>query len=238
MTVRIISLFPDVLGTYGDQGNARILAHLVELAGRVPELVSVGINDEVPTDGDIYLLGGGEDGPQALAARRLAEGSPLHRVVEQERPILAVCAGYQVLGRSFAVGESTLPGLGLLPVDSLRAPGRMVGEVLGTPLIGVRQSLITGFENHGAMTILDEGCQPLAKVHEGNGNGQDGYDGIVYGPIVASYLHGPILARNPGIALWLLDRIGIASEEVPGSHWALYAERAHAKAGALWRGKH
>lgn len=238
MTVRIVSLFPDVLGTYGDQGNARILAYLVQLAGRNPELISVGINDEIPIDGDIYLLGGGEDGPQALAARRLAEGSPLNRVAELERPILAVCAGYQILGRSFAVGESTLPGLGLLPVDSLRAPRRMVGEVLGTPLIGVGQALITGFENHGAMTILDEGCQPLAKVEDGNGNGNGGYDGIVYGSIVASYLHGPILARNPGIALWLLNRIGIAAEEVPASHWRLYAERSHAKASTLWKGRH
>ncbi|WP_298212531.1 hypothetical protein [Ferrimicrobium sp.] len=234
MTVKIVSLFPDVLGTYGDHGNARILAHLVRLAGRTCELTAVGINDVVPLDGDLYLLGGGEDGPQALAARRLADGSPLHRVVERNRPILAVCAGYQVLGRSFVAEGTTLPGLGLLPIDSVRGRARMVGEVLMTPFAPIGQSLMTGFENHGGQTILDSDCQPLGRVYRGAGNGGDGHDGIVHGSIVGSYLHGPILARNPGLALWLLSRIGVDVSDVPAHHWRLYEERVRASEGALW----
>ncbi|WP_298346834.1 hypothetical protein [Ferrimicrobium sp.] len=238
MTLKIVSLFPDVLGTYGDHGNARILAHLLHLAGRSYELIAVGINDPVPADGDLYLLGGGEDGPQALAARRLAEGSPLHRVVERDRPILAICAGYQLLGRSFVAEGTTLPGLGLLPVESVRGSARMVGEVLLTPFVPIGQSLMTGFENHGGQTILDSDAQPLGRVYRGVGNGGDGYDGIVHGSIIGSYLHGPILARNPGLAQWLLARIGVEAHELSHHHWALHEERVHASEGALWSRQH
>jgi CobQ-like glutamine amidotransferase family enzyme len=237
VSVKIVSIFPEVLGTYGDHGNARILAHLVRRSGETPEVVTVSVNEAVPLDGDVYLLGGGEDGPQALAARRLREGSPLHHVVKRGAAILAVCAGYQLLGRSFVAEGKTLPGLGLLPIESVPAPKRMVGEVLSEPLIGISQALMTGFENHGGMTILDDGAQPLARVRHGNGNGDDGYDGVIHASIIGTYLHGPVLARNPGLAQLLLARVGIAVEP-SAPHWKLHHERCQDQIASLWTSRH
>ncbi|MEX6429463.1 MAG: type 1 glutamine amidotransferase [Ferrimicrobium sp.] len=235
MNIKIVSIFPDVLGTYGDQGNARVLEYLARSTGATTELVSVGINDVVPVDGDLYLLGGGEDGPQALAARRLQAGAPLQRVVERGRPILAICAGYQILGRSFVAEGKTLPGLNILPADSVPATRRMVGEVLSEPLIGIGQALMTGFENHGSMTVLDDGVEPLARIRRGSGNGRDGYDGVIVGSVIGSYMHGPILARNPGLACHLLSCAGLGEVQPSRRHRQLHHERARAQIESLWR---
>lgn len=207
MSVRIVSLFPDLLGTYGDGGNAVILAQRLRWRDIDCELLTVSADETVPDSADIYLLGGGEDGPQSAAAQRLNQQRSLHRAVENGATVFAVCAGMQILGESFPdMHGKTSPGLGLLDCQTLRVEKpRAVGELLTKAaeisLAGRNVALgpLSGFENHAGRTRLGSAASPLAAVEIGEGNG-DGYEGIVQGNVVATYLHGPVFARNPDFA--------------------------------------
>src|ERR1700759_5297485 len=157
----------------------------------------------MPSSADIYLIGGGEDGPQALASQRLiADGGP-HPAGSQGAAVLAICAGYQLFGHSFFAKGTKCPGLGLLDLYSDRGETRAVGELRGDidPRLGL--PALTGFENHGGRTHLGPGVSPLARVTAGIGN--DGQvEGAWHGKILGTYSHGPALARNPAIADLLL----------------------------------
>ena len=210
--VRIAALYPDLLGTYGDGGNAIVLAQRLRWRDIPVDVVSVPAGQAAPDSCDLYLVGGGEDGPQSRAARDLAESRALHRAVERGAVVLAVCAGMQILGHRFpdATGAEQ-PGLGLLDCDTVRVDRpRAVGELLAAPATvtgpdGVEVALgeLTGFENHAGRTVLGPGARPIAPVEVGEGNG-DGAEGAVTGRIVGTYLHGPVLARNPSLADLLL----------------------------------
>ncbi|GAA2328548.1 glutamine amidotransferase [Dactylosporangium salmoneum] len=201
--LRLIWLYPDLLSTYGDRGNLLILARRADLRGLPVECAEVRADNPVPADGDIYLLGGGEDGPQALAAQRLAADGSLHRAVERGATVFAVCAGYQLLGHSFFAKGAKYPGLSLLDIDSDRGESRAVGELAGETHPALGLPTLTGFENHGGRTHLGPGVKPLAKVTTGIGNdGQS--EGAWNGRILGTYSHGPALARNPAIADLLL----------------------------------
>jgi CobQ-like glutamine amidotransferase family enzyme len=201
--LRLVWLYPDLLSTYGDRGNLLILARRADLRGLPVESTEVRADQAVPADGDVYLIGGGEDGPQALAAERLAQDGGLHRAVERGATIFSVCAGYQLMGHSFFAKGTKFPGLGLLDIDSDRGESRAVGELAGEvhPALGL--PALTGFENHGGRTHLGPGVKPLAKVTTGIGNdGQS--EGAWNGRILGTYSHGPALARNPALADLLL----------------------------------
>jgi CobQ-like glutamine amidotransferase family enzyme len=201
--LRLIWLYPDLLSTYGDRGNLLILARRADLRGLPVECAEVRADQAVPTDGDVYLIGGGEDGPQALAAQRLIADGGLRRAVDRGATIFSVCAGYQLMGNSFFAKGAKCAGLGLLDLDSDRGETRAVGELAGEvdPSLGL--PTLTGFENHGGRTHLGAGVRPLARVTAGIGN--DGRsEGAWHGRIVGTYSHGPALARNPGIADLLL----------------------------------
>ncbi|MET7393204.1 glutamine amidotransferase [Dactylosporangium sp. NPDC005572] len=197
--LRLIWLYPDLLSTYGDRGNLLILARRADLRGLPVECAEVRADQPVPADGDVYLIGGGEDGPQALAAQRLLTDGGLHRAVERGATVFSVCAGYQLMGHSFFAKGTKCPGLGLLDINSDRGETRAVGELAGEvdPMLGV--PTLTGFENHGGRTHLGPGVRPLARVTTGIGN--DGTsEGAWKGRILGTYSHGPALARNPAIA--------------------------------------
>jgi lipid II isoglutaminyl synthase (glutamine-hydrolysing) len=205
--LRIAVVYPDLLGTYGDGGNGLILARRAQWRGYDAELVAAASDAPVP-DADIYCLGGGEDGPQVRAARSLIDDGTLVRRVSSGAAVLAVCAGYQVVGRSFpgADGEAH-PGVGLLAATTTKGTGpRAVGELVGATIDGAPVlPTLTGFENHGGTTSLDDGTQPLALVSHGVGNGDgSGTEGAVSGRVLGTYLHGPVLARNPALADLLL----------------------------------
>ena len=205
--VAIALLYPELLGTYGDGGNAAVLASRLHWRGIEAEVVTLGAGDTVPTSCDIYLMGGGEDGPQALAARELGESGALHKAVDSGAVVFGTCAGIQVLGHEFANPDGTShPGLGLLDCRTVRGKGkRAVGELLAEPLVEGLPTL-TGYENHGAVTHLGPDVRPLGRVVHGLGNGGgDGTEGAVSGRIVATYMHGPALARNPALADLLLS---------------------------------
>jgi CobQ-like glutamine amidotransferase family enzyme len=201
--LRIVWLYPDLLSTYGDRGNLLILARRADLRGLPVEAVEVRSDQPVPTRADIYLLGGGEDGPQALAAQRLNADRGLHRAVEHRAVVFTVCAGYQLMGSSFFAKGTKHPGLGLLDITSDRGPKRAVGELAGEvdPQLGL--PTLTGFENHGGRTHVGPGARPLARVTAGIGN--DGStEGAWSGSVIGTYSHGPALSRNPALADLLL----------------------------------
>ena len=159
----------------------------------------------MPRSGDIYLMGGGEDLPQILAAQRLRADGGLAAAAGAGAVVLAVCAGYQVIGTEFGGAEGEpVPGLGILDIRSGRGERRGVGEIVADvdPELGVPR--LTGFENHQGVTRLGPGARPLARVTAGVGNG-DGTEGAYAGKVVGTYLHGPVLVRNPGLADLLLS---------------------------------
>jgi CobQ-like glutamine amidotransferase family enzyme len=203
--LRLVWIYPDLLSTYGDRGNVLVLQRRARLRGIGVEIVSVNSDQPVPVEGDIYLLGGGEDLPQVLAARRLHADGGLNAAVSRGAVLFAVCAGYQLTGTEFGGvdGEPT-PGLGIIDIRSGSGPRRAVGEVLADvdPELGIGR--LTGFENHAGVTSLGSGVLPLARLAGvGIGNG-DGTEGAYSGKVIGTYLHGPALVRNPALADFLL----------------------------------
>jgi CobQ-like glutamine amidotransferase family enzyme len=232
--ISIALLYPELLGTYGDGGNAAVLAQRLRWRGVGAEVVEVGAGDPVPRSCQLYLMGGGEDGPQALAVRELSASGALNAAVDSGAAVLAVCAGYQVLGREFLGPDGAAKaGLGLLDCSTARGKGaRRVGEILVEPAPGFDLPRLTGYENHAGVTSLGEGAQPLGRVLAGHGNDTgDGSEGIVSGCVVGTYLHGPVLARNPALADLLLSWVaGPLSPIDDAEVEALRAERMNAAA--------
>jgi len=195
--LKIAVLYPELLGTYGDGGNGLVLAERARRRGVQVSLVMAAMRDELPS-ADVYLLGGGEDGPQRLASDLLAKSGFVQRVADGSH-VMAVCAGLQILGRSFCVeGNDEYRGLGLVDVVTRRGETRSVGELC----VRVGEQLLVGFENHGGRTTLGEGVEPLGTVVKGRANDGE-VDGYRTDRIWASYAHGPVLAMNP----WFADQI-------------------------------
>jgi len=213
--LRVVVVHPDLLGTYGDGGNGRVLAGRAVWRDIPVELVHALSDAPLPGGADIYCLGGGEDGPQVQSAERLRDGV-LESAVGAGAVVLAVCAGYQIVGRSFPGPDGRPhPGVGLLDVVTVKGPGRRaVGELAAEPLRcpsgdgapdPVVLDTLSGFENHSAVTRLGDRTPPLARVLTGVGNGGgDGTEGARVGRVVGTYAHGPALARNPALADLLL----------------------------------
>ena len=207
--VRIGLVLPDVMGTYGDGGNAVVLRQRLRGRGIPAEIVEITLSEPVPDSLDLYTLGGAEDYAQRLATRHLLRYPGLQRAAERGAPVLAICAAIQVLGHWYetSAGER-VDGVGLLDVTTSPQPERTIGEVVSTPLIEGLTSELTGFENHRGGTVLGSGARPLAAVVKGAGNRLgDGFDGAVQGSVFATYLHGPCLARNPELADLLLSKV-------------------------------
>lgn len=204
-TLRIALIYPDLLGTYGDRGNALVLAHRARSRGITAEVVEVDARSSIPESCDIYLLGGGEDAAQVAAAEglRLAKSS-IERSLTAGSAIFAVCAGFQLLGNSYAAADgSELQGIELLDMVTSAGSDRIIGEVVIEPSQASGLPLLTGFENHGGRTLLGPGETPLGRVIAGRGNG-NGVDGVWRDGVIGTYLHGPALARNPALADYLI----------------------------------
>jgi hypothetical protein len=201
---RIVRIHNELLGTYGDRGNADVLAFRAKFHGITTEIIDVAYNDEMPTNGNIYLLGGAEDAAQVLSLEAISRDGNMEFALENGAVLLAVCAGFQIIGESFYANGVEQEGLGLINMRTIPGKKRYVGDIkVKESQVGIE---LTGFENHGGQTILGEGVQPLGKVITGNGNGDGKYDGAVLGNIFGTYLHGPLLARNPEFADLLLAR--------------------------------
>ena len=203
--MKLVWVYPDLLSTYGDRGNALVLERRARLRGLPVDVVGVNSDQPVPADGDIYLMGGGEDLPQTLATRRLLADGGLHTAASRGAVVFAVCAGYQMLGREFGGADDTaVQGLGLLDMTSGRGEQRAVGEIVADVDPELPVGRLTGFENHQGVTRLGPGARPLARTTLGIGNG-DGTEGAYQGRVLGTYLHGPVLVRNPALADVLLS---------------------------------
>jgi lipid II isoglutaminyl synthase (glutamine-hydrolysing) len=203
--LRLVWVYPDLLSTYGDRGNLLVLGRRARLRGIDVEAIEVNADQRVPGQGDIYLLGGGEDLPQILAADRLRNDGGLAAAASAGSVVFAVCAGYQLIGHQFGgVEGEPVGGLGLMDITSGRGEQRGVGELVADadPSLGVPR--LSGFENHQGVTTIGPGAHPLAVVTQGVGNG-DGTEGAFAGKVLGTYMHGPALARNPGLADLLLS---------------------------------
>jgi CobQ-like glutamine amidotransferase family enzyme/UDP-N-acetylmuramyl tripeptide synthase len=246
--LRVVVVHPDLLGTYGDGGNGQVLAGRAVWRDVPVELVHALSDAPLPAGADIYCLGGGEDGPQVQSAELLRAGV-LANAVDAGAVVFAVCAGYQVIGRSFPGADGRPhPGVGLLDVVTVKGLGRRaVGELAAEPLRvtgddgspdPVTLETLTGFENHSAVTRIGAGARPLARVLSGTGNGSgDGSEGARSGHVLGTYAHGPALARNSSLAdlllAWATGSVPAPLDDV--EERALRAQRLEAQRPPGWR---
>jgi CobQ-like glutamine amidotransferase family enzyme len=207
MRIRVGHLYPDYLNIYADRGNIAVLAERARVRGHELDVRAIGLRDVVPAgEIDLFYVGGGQDREQALVANDLVtKADALREAVEGDAAFLAVCGGYQLLGRFYRdVAGNVQPGIGLLPLETVAGERRMIGDVLLECAWAGRT--LAGFENHAGQTMLDEGAEPLGRVVAGFGNdGDSGYEGCRYRRVYGTYLHGPLLPRNPWFADHLLS---------------------------------
>jgi hypothetical protein len=202
--LRVGHLYPDYLNIYADRGNIAVLAARAAARGHELDITPIGFGDTVPRRIDLFYIGGGQDREQGLVAPDLAaKGAALREARDGGAAFLAVCGGYQLLGGFYRdLAGVELPGVGLLPLHTVAGERRMIGDVLlDCDWAG---ETLAGFENHAGRTMLGEGAEPLGRIVSGFGNdGASGFEGCRSGRVYGTYLHGPLLPRNP----WFADRV-------------------------------
>jgi CobQ-like glutamine amidotransferase family enzyme len=208
MILRLGHLYPGEMNIYADRGNIAVLERRLAWRGLGLEVSPLEIGDPVePGAHDLFYLGGGQDRDQAVVAEDLlatkAEG--LRAAVAGGAAALCVCGGYQLAGHGYTGRDgSRMPGIGLLDLDTIAGPTRLIGNLLIEAEIDGERRRLVGFENHAGRTTLGPGARPLGRVLAGHGNnGEDGFEGAVSGRVIGTYLHGPLLPKNP----WLADRL-------------------------------
>jgi CobQ-like glutamine amidotransferase family enzyme len=248
MKIRVGHLYPDYLNIYADRGNIAVLDRRVAWRGHELHLRAIGIGDEIRAgEHDLLYVGGGQDREQALIAPDFAaKADGLRAAIDAGAAVLAVCGGYQLLGRFYRDRHGAeLPGAGVLPLHTVAGETRMIGDVLlECELEPGRRQTLAGFENHAGRTVLDADAKPLGRVVAGFGNdGQSGFEGCRVGRVVGTYLHGPLLPRNPWFADWVLaqalahatgdepPRLEPLSDELEAEAHAVSARRAHERGG-------
>ena len=206
MKLTIGHLYPDLLNLYGDRGNIQCFRKRLEWRGIEAEVIPFLSGDEIDFSRlDIVLLGGGSDREQELVCGYLKNiRDDFKKYVEEGGVVLAVCGGYQLLGKYYKTRTETIEGLAILDITTEWEPERLVKNIiLNSPLFDMP---VVGFENHGGRTYIGDHT-PLGKVFFGYGNtGKSGYEGVVYKNVIATYLHGPLLPKNPQVCDYLLER--------------------------------
>jgi CobQ-like glutamine amidotransferase family enzyme len=209
MTIRVGHLYPEYLNIYADRGNIAVLTRRAALRGHGLQVEAIGLGQHLePGAYDLLYVGGGQDREQALIAPDLAaKGAALREAVAGGAALLAVCGGYQLLGRGYRGRDGQLmPGAELFAHETVAGDARMIGDVLlECELEPGSRRTIAGFENHVGRTLLDPGATPLGRVVHGFGNdGVSGLEGCRLERAIGTYLHGPLLPRNPWLADWLV----------------------------------
>ena len=249
MTPKVVigHLYPDYLNIYADRGNMAVLAQRAAWREIRFEYRTVTRDEPLrPGEHDLLYIGGGQDREQALIAPDLAgRASTLEEAVVEGAALLAVCGGYQLLGRFYRDRSGAeLPGVGVFPLHTVAGERRMIGDVLiECHLDGAGRRTLAGFENHAGRTILEPGAEPLGRVVAGFGNdGESGFEGCRRGRALGTYLHGPLLPRNPWLADWLLAQalerttgepveLEPLGDELEREAHAVSAERARSRGG-------
>ena len=206
-SLRVAHLYPELLNLYGDSGNILVLQRRMQWRGMRCDVQEVHVGDR-PTfaNVDIVFIGGGSDREQRIVCDALAaQREELAAYVADGGVLAAVCGGYQLLGHSYIMGDEEVRGLSLVDLYTDRGSPRLVGNIAVQSRIC--ENPIVGFENHGGRTHLGSGVEPLGKVLGGYGNdGVSGYEGCVQNNLIGTYVHGPLLPKNPGVADWLIAR--------------------------------
>lgn len=205
--LRVCALYPELMNIYADRGNLLLLERRCAWRGIGFELVGSTIGEPLSGEAhDLYYIGGGQDSDQRLCAEDLVErkGDPLREAAARGAVILGVCGGYQLLGRSYVLGDEEIAGVGLLGARTVREEGpRLIGNIAIELADG---RVLAGFENHGGRTYLDPGQEPLGRVLKGFGNdGRSGFEGARSGNVIGTYLHGPLLPKNGWFCDWLIS---------------------------------
>jgi CobQ-like glutamine amidotransferase family enzyme len=211
MRLRIAHLYPFQMNIYGDRGNILTLVQRARWRGIDVEVDGIDIGQRADFRAyDLVFFGGGQDSNQALIAEDfLRKGPALKEAVEEGLVVLAICGGYQLMGRSFRTHTGAeMPGIGLLDAWTVGGKKRLIGNVVvewaDAPQDAPTRTIV-GFENHSGRTFLGPGCRPLGRVRVGYGNNaQDRTEGAVYRYAIGCYLHGSLLPKNPHLADYLL----------------------------------
>ena len=205
-TITIGHLYPDLLNLYGDRGNIACLMHRCLWRGIEARTIEFNTGDAIDfSELDIVLLGGGSDREQAIVCKNLLEiRDDFKKYVEENGVVIAVCGGYQLLGKYYKTDDGVIEGLHLVDIYTEQGEGRLIDNiVLKSDLC---EMPVVGFENHGGRTFIGDN-QPFGKVLYGYGNdGESGYEGVVYKNVIGTYLHGPLLPKNPEVCDWLISR--------------------------------
>ncbi len=199
-------LYPDLLNLYGDRGNIACMMQRCIWRGIKAETIEFNTGSTIDFSKlDIVLLGGGSDREQAIVCKNLLEiREQFREYIEDHGVVLAVCGGYQLLGKYYKTGNEMIEGLDLVDMYTEQEEGRLIDNiVLQSDLADMP---VVGFENHGGRTYIKDN-KPFGKVLYGSGNdGKSGYEGVIYKNVIGTYLHGPLLPKNPQICDHLLGR--------------------------------
>lgn len=212
---KLLYLYPNEMNTYGDWGNVQVLVWRAQKRGIELEVIEHRPGDKLPSRVDIIFMGGGQDSGQSLILKDFHQiGDRLTEWVQADVPTLTICGGYQLFGKAFYTqsGE-VLEGIGVFDVVTRAGDTRLIGNV---QIQSDRYGEVIGFENHSGQTVLGPSAQPFGKVVLGAGNnGKDATEGAVIGQAIGTYLHGPLLPKNPHIAdAMLATMIGCLDKEL------------------------
>jgi len=204
--ITIVPVYPALLSIYADRGNVRVLQQRCAWRGIEHRVEPLALGDDLdPRRADVILLGGGQDRDQVLVAEELIRQAPrLREAVAEGACLLAVCGGYQLLGHRYHGHQGDdIPGTALVDLETVAGSSRLIGNVLVD--CGDGRTMV-GFENHAGRTWLGDGVAPLGRVIAGAGNnGEDRTEGCRAERILGTYVHGPLLPKNPWIADELLQ---------------------------------
>ena len=221
LTLRVCALYPDLLNIYADRGNLLFLQKRCEWRGIGFELSASGLGEQMePRSVNLIYIGGGQDRDQQLCALDMVANkrAGILEAIDRGAALLAVCGGYQLLGREYQLADSTVTGTAVAALTTTAGSDRLVGPVaIQTDLGGPAGGLLAGFENHAGRTELDAVELSLGKVQSGHGNnGRDLTEGYRSGKVVGTYLHGPLLPKNWWFADWLTAQaLDIGPQDLP-----------------------
>lgn len=205
-TIRLLQLYPKDMNIYGDWGNTLTLKRRLEWRGYSVELLEHNPGNKFPEDIDLVIGGGGQDSGQSRIQHDLRIiGPSLIQLSNDNVPMLMICGMYQLFGNFFKTHQGEIiKGIGLLNIETYGGNERLVGNIItSSDAFGD----IIGYENHSGQTYLGNGVQPLGIVRQGAGNnGKDTTEGAIYKHTIGTYLHGPLLPKNPAIADWLIEQ--------------------------------
>ena len=200
-------MYPKEMNLYGDTGNVRVLQKRLEWRGIPFRTVHVSIGEPLPPRVDLLVGGGGQDASQGeIEADFMRRQKDISTLVESGTAMLMICGMYQMMGRRFVTVEGKeIKGLEILPVETIAKEGRIIGNItVSSPFVSKD---VVGYENHSGRTYLDSGAHAFGNIVSGIGNNDTAtVEGCVLNSVVGTYMHGPVLSKNPELADFFIVR--------------------------------